>query len=85
MGASSLAGIIGAVAGVITAVSLVITALSVLLPQLKHIRKTGEETHKIVNQQRTDAMNFQRALIRALEDNHIAVPIDQSVDQPPKA
>lgn len=79
MTGSSLAGIIGAAAGVITAVSLLVGAFATLLPQLKLIRKTGEETHKIVNQQRTDMANYQRALIRALAEHDIDIPIDQSI------
>lgn len=35
-----------------------------------------------MNQQRTDAMNYQRALINALHKAGIDVPVDQSVDDP---
>ena len=41
--------------------------------------KTVIPTHKLVNQRFTDIVNYQRALIRALEDRGIDVPIDQSV------
>jgi hypothetical protein len=73
---STLAGIITAVSTLFLAVGGVITALTVLIPILRQTKAT----HKIVNQQRTDMLRFQRALIRALTDAGIAVPVDQSVD-----
>ena len=78
---STVAATITAFAAVITALGGLILAFGVLLPLLR----TARATHKIVNQERTDRMNYQRALIRALEDKGIAVPIDQSVSEPPAA
>jgi hypothetical protein len=77
--ASTVAGIVSAFAGVITALGGLVLAFGVLLPLLR----TARATHKIVNQQHTDMVNYQRALIRALEDQGIVVPIDQSVTEPP--
>jgi hypothetical protein len=74
---SSLAGIITALASVFTAVALVITALGGY-HRARRVEEKLEVVHKIVNQQRTDAENYQRALIRALESAGVKVPIDQS-------
>jgi hypothetical protein len=41
--------------------------------------KTIIPTHKIVNQEKTDRDNFNRALIRALDEAGIKVPVDQSI------
>lgn len=78
MTSSSVAGIVGAGAGVISAIALVIGALPALIKVLRQVR----EVHKIVNQQRTDMQNYQRALERALREHGIDVPIDQSVPPP---
>lgn len=78
MPASTLAGVISAVAGVITAMGGLVLAFGVLLPLLK----TARSTHKIVNQQHTDLKNYQRALIRALDQAGITVPVDQSAEAP---
>jgi Flp pilus assembly protein TadB len=75
MTGSSVAGVITAVATVLIALGGVITAVGVLLPILRGTR----QIHKIVNQQRTDMENFQRALIRALTDAGVPVPVDQSL------
>jgi hypothetical protein len=72
---SSAAGIISAVAAVVTALALVLGALPALLKVLKSTR----EVHVIVNQQRTDMTRYQAALIRALNEAGITVPIDQSL------
>ncbi len=76
MAESSLAGVITACGAVLTALSLVIGSITLLVP----ILRTTRSTHKIVNQQRTDMLNFQRALIRALDDAGVSVPVDQSVE-----
>jgi hypothetical protein len=79
MTGSSVAGIITAVATGLTALGGVIATLAVLIPILRGTR----EIHKIVNQQRTDMENFQRALIRALIDAGVPVPVDQSLPKTP--
>lgn len=71
---TSLVAVIGAGAGVITAIGGLIVAFAVLIPSLRIAR----ETHHLVNQGHTDAVNYQNALIRALKDKEIDVPIDQS-------
>jgi hypothetical protein len=75
MTGSSIAAVITAVATVLIALGGVITAVGVLLPILRVTRLT----HRIVNQEKTDRENFNRALIRALNDAGVAVPIDQSL------
>jgi hypothetical protein len=69
------AGIVTAIASGITAVGGIIVAMVVLMPALR----IAKETHKLVNQTRTDALNYQNALIRALRAGGIEVPIDQSL------
>ncbi len=87
---STLAGIITAAASAFTAIALVITAIAGLVRSRKveakvdQVQATGEENHKMLNQRYTDMVNYQRALVRALEDKDIAVPIDQSIAEPTK-
>jgi hypothetical protein len=69
-----LTSIVTAVAASLTAVGGVIVSITVLIPLLR----TAKSTHHIVNQQRTDLQNYQRALIRALKAGGIEVPEDQS-------
>lgn len=76
MAQSTLAGVITACASVLTALGLLITALTVLIPLLK----SNRDIHKIVNQQRTDMLKYQRALKNALKAAGIDVPEDQSID-----
>jgi hypothetical protein len=76
MTGSSIAGIVGASAGVVSALALLVGAL----PELIRVRRQVREVHKIVNQQRTDMQNYQRALERALREAGVAVPIDQSIE-----
>jgi hypothetical protein len=71
MEVGTLAGVITALTGMITAVGGLILAIKVWLP-----------THKIVNQQRTDMINFQTVLINTLTAHGIDVPEDQSRVQP---
>lgn len=79
MTGSSIAGIITAVATVLLALGGVITAVGVLIP----ILRLSRSTHEIVNSEKTNRLNFQRALIRALNDAGVPVPVDQSLQEPP--
>jgi Na+-transporting NADH:ubiquinone oxidoreductase subunit NqrF len=79
MPASTLAGIITATGTVFTAVALVITAVAGLI-RAKRVEGKVDTVHLIVNQQHTDSMNYQRALVGALRKAGIDVPEDQSVD-----
>jgi hypothetical protein len=72
---SSPAGLTTAIASVITALALIIGAL----PALIKVLRTTREVHTIVNQQRTDMQNYNRALIAALRSAGIEVPVDQSL------
>lgn len=76
MAPSTLAGIITAVGVTVTAFGGLIATIGVFLPILRNVK----ETHKIVNQQHTDIMRFQRALISELRKHGIAIPVDQSID-----
>lgn len=75
MAPSTLAGVITAIGVVITALGGLVAAFTVFLPILRNVK----ETHKIVNQDRTDMLKFQRTLIRTLVAHGIAVPEDQSL------
>lgn len=83
---STAAGIITASAAVFTSLALVITAVAGLVAARRVGRQVGQvetkvdSVHTMVNQQRTDALNYQRALISALNRAGIEVPADQSVD-----
>jgi hypothetical protein len=76
---STLAGVITASATVLTALALVITAIAGLI-RSRRVEAKVDQVHIIVNQQRTDALNYQRALIAALSKAGVDVPADQSVD-----
>jgi hypothetical protein len=73
--ASTTAGIVGAFAGLIGASATLIVAFTVLLPMLRQVK----QVHTIVNQQRTDQQNYNRALVNALVKAGIEVPEDQSL------
>jgi hypothetical protein len=78
------AGVITALATVITALGGLLVALTVFLPILRGTKENKVAigaVHTIVNQQRTDAMNYQRALIKALHAHGVEVPEDQSVKE----
>lgn len=79
--ATTLVGIITAMGTMITAVALVITALAAYR-RSKIVESKIDQVHIIVNQQRTDAQNYQRALIAALNNAGVAVPDDQSAIPP---
>ena len=82
---SSLAGIVTAFAAVITALALVLAALPALIRVLRSTRANTQaikEVHTIVNQQHTDIMRFNSALIRALQKAGVDVPEDQSLANP---
>lgn len=66
--------VITAAATMVTAIGGFIVAIGVLIPSLR----IAKITHHLVNQAHTDAVNYQNALIRALKERHIEVPIDQS-------
>lgn len=64
----------GSIAGMITAFATLVTAAGGFLLAIKVIMPT----HKIVNQQRTDMINFQTVLINTLKEHGIKIPEDQS-------
>jgi hypothetical protein len=84
-------------AGIITAAATLVLALTALLGGVTALvkvflpikRETAANTvaiaevHTIVNKQRTDMENYQRALIRALQKHDVEVPEDQSIEQNP--
>jgi Na+-transporting NADH:ubiquinone oxidoreductase subunit NqrF len=76
--------IINATGTVFTAVALIITAFAAL-NRSRRVEGKIDQVHVIVNQQRTDAQNYNRALIAALHKAGVDVPADQSVDPGPQA
>ena len=75
LSSSSAAGVITAIATTIFAVSSFVTAFTLLVP----ILRVTKSTHVIVNQEKTDRQRYQRALIAALHNAGVAIPVDQSV------
>jgi hypothetical protein len=74
MSASSWAGVVTAFATVLTAAGGLVAAIRLLVPILRQTK----EVHKIVNQQRTDMLRYQRALEAALVHAGIDIPVDQA-------
>lgn len=72
---SGWAATITAIATLITAIGGLLLSFTVFIPMFR----TAKSTHKLVNQRFTDITNFNSALIRALNDNGVKVPIDQSL------
>lgn len=68
------------ISSLVTAIATLVGALGGTAVSISLIR-TGRATHKIVNQQRTDMLAYNRALVRALRDQGIEVPIDQSLPE----
>jgi hypothetical protein len=80
---SSPAGIITASSTVLIAIGGIIATLTVFIPVLRTAKSTNAQVHDVhivVNQQRTDMKNYQRALVKALVAAGIEVPEDQSLD-----
>jgi len=74
MTGSSIAGIITASASVITALALLFAALPALIKVLRQLRAV----HTIVNQQHTDMVRYQNALVATLLAAGIDIPVDQA-------
>lgn len=69
MSAEGIVLILGAVGALIT----------VLTTAWVNIRKNVQEVHKIVNQQRTDMLAYQKTLVDTLRASGIHVPTDKSL------
>lgn len=83
----SWAGIITAVSTLVLALGGAFTAFGVLLPILRRTKDTQKsivEVHTIVNQQRTDLQNYNRALVAALHKAGVEIPVDQSIPPDPE-
>jgi len=89
MAPSTLAGIVtagGVMSLLLTSIAALITAWAArrtsqrVETEVKRGNAQIAEVHVIVNQQRTDTLNYQRILIRALNKAGIEIPEDQSVD-----
>ena len=79
---TTIVGIITASATALIAVGGIITALGVFLPILRQTRATVakvDQVHQLVNQQHTDLVRYQAALVKALRTAGVEVPDDQSL------
>lgn len=64
---------LGSVFQLLTAVAAIVTAVGGI-----YLGRRVQEVHKIVNQQRTDMLQYQKALIFTMKAAGIEVPPDQS-------
>lgn len=76
----SITGIITAASTFVVAVGGLLATLVILIPLLRETRSV----HKIVNQQRTDLLRYQRALLATLRAHGIEPPADQSLEPGPE-
>ena len=77
-----MAGIITSIASVITAVAVLVGAFGVIIPQLRRTGRDVSSVHQIVNQQRTDARNYNNLLSETLRESGLEVPPDVSLNPP---
>lgn len=70
----TIAGMLTAGATLLTAIGGLIVTIKVMIPNFK----VNKSTHKIVNQQRTNMEQYQKALIKVLAAHDIEIPEDQS-------
>ena len=82
-GSNTTANIITAVAACFTAIGGVIGGTVLLITTLR-TKATVTAVKTIVNQEKTDRLRFQEALIRALVAGGVEVPIDQSLPPVPE-
>lgn len=71
--------IIGAVGGLITVVTAAIVNLRRIDSVKVELKEDVQAVHKIVNQQRTDMLAYQKTLTDLLIEKGIHVPTDKSV------
>lgn len=75
----ALGGLIGAIVAGIKVVAPLMRRTASIEAKTDAAAVAIQEVHTIVNQQRTDAQNYQAALVRALTAAGIDIPIDQSL------
>jgi hypothetical protein len=71
--------VITSIASLITSAALFIGAFAVILPQVRRTKASVDDVHQIVNQQRTDAKNYNNLLEDSLRSAGIDVPPDVSL------
>ena len=71
--------LIGAIGGLITVVTAAIVSLRKIERVKVELKEDVKEVHKIVNQQRTDMLAYQKTLIDVLVARGINVPTDKSL------
>lgn len=76
MTAEGIALILGAVATLVTAISAAVVLI--LKRDVKQANESLGEVHALVNQNRTDMLQYQNDLIAVLQQNKIIVPRDRS-------
>lgn len=71
--------ILGAVGALITVITSAVVSLRRIESVKTEIKEDVQAVHKIVNQQRTDMLAYQKTLIDALTSRGIHVPTDKSI------
>lgn len=72
--------ILGAIGALVTVVTAAIVSLRSKIDSVKvELREEVQAVHKIVNQQRTDMLAYQKTLIDVLISKGIHVPTDDSL------
>jgi hypothetical protein len=71
--------ILGAVGALVTVITAAVVSLRKIDTVKKELREDVQAVHKIVNQQRTDMLAYQKTLIDVLVSKGIHVPTDSSL------
>lgn len=79
MTVSDVVLILGAVGALVTVITAAVVSLRKIDTVKKELREDVQAVHKIVNQQRTDMLAYQKTLIDVLVSKGIHVPTDSSL------
>lgn len=80
------AGWVSIIAAIGTAVTAILSALALILvrnvkDEVVDARTDVAEVHTIVNQQKTNAMRYEKLLVETLQRAQVRVPVDASIDK----
>jgi beta-lactamase regulating signal transducer with metallopeptidase domain len=79
MSVADIVLLISAVGGLVTVVTAAVVNLRRIDSVKTELKQEVKEVHKIVNQQRTDMLAYQKTLIDALVSSGIHVPTDKAL------
>jgi beta-lactamase regulating signal transducer with metallopeptidase domain len=79
MSVADIVLLISAVGGLVTVVTAAVVNLRRIDSVKTELKQEVKEVHKIVNQQRTDMLAYQKTLIDALISSGIHVPADKAL------